>query len=120
MKKLIETLWRDYETACDQINKVDTNDPNYEKLLEDRDKIRSKLTELEKVCMETKVKKSQIESENKREKARNIISIVSFIVTTLVGIWTVLKTFKFDEVGTFTGTFSRPSLNNIWNRMFKR
>ena len=109
MKKLLESLWKDYEDVSEQIECVDKDNPIYEKLLEDRDKVRNELFKLE-----------QLDSENKREKTRNTISIVTFIVTTLVGIWTVLKTFKFDQESTVTSTLGRTSLTNIVSRMFKR
>jgi uncharacterized protein YdcH (DUF465 family) len=120
MKKLKETLWKNYKEASEKIESLSADDPHYEMLLEERDKVRNKLFQLEQACMETDVKKGQIEAENKREKTRNIISIATFTTTTLVGIWTVLKTFKFDQGATVTSTLGRSNITNVVSKMFKR
>lgn len=109
MKKLLESLWKDYEEAREVIESVNKDNPMYEKLLEDRDKVRNELVKLE-----------QLESENKREKTRNIISIVTFIITTLVGIWTVIKAYKFDESATMTSTLGRTSISNVVSKLFRK
>jgi len=120
MKKTKETLWADYDKVTKQIDGLTPNDSGYQVLLEERDKIRNELIKLEEANMESDLKKLQIEAENKREKVRNAITIGTFTVTTSVGIWTVLKTFRFDEVGTVTSTLGRNSISNVFGKMFKR
>ena len=120
MSKTNETLWKNYEEVNEKILNLDTKDEGYELLLEERDKLRNELIKLEQVKMETELKKSQIEAEDKREKTRNIITIGTFAVTTSVGIWTVLKTFRFDQESTITSTLGRNSITNVVSKMFKR
>ena len=43
----------------------------------------------------------------------NYITIGTFVGTSLISIWAVLKTFKFDEDGTITSTLGRGILNGI-------
>jgi hypothetical protein len=120
MKKTRETLWKDYDKVSNQIDNLSIDNEQYEKLLEERDKIRNELIKLEQATMDSDVKKLQIEAENKREKIRNGITIGTFGVSTIIGIWTVVKTFKFDESGTVTSTLGRSSISNVVTKMFKR
>lgn len=120
MEKTKETLWADYRKVSDQIDSLETKDDKYELLLEERDKIRNELIKLEQVNMDVEMKKLQIETENKREKIRNGITIGTFAVTTGVSIWTVIKTFRFDQGSTITSTLGRNSISNVVSKMFKR
>lgn len=120
MSKTIEALWKDYKDVNEKLTVIDTGDDRYKTLLDERDKLRNELIKLEQVKMETDVKKSQIEAEDKREKTRNMITIGTFTVTTGVGIWTVLKTFKFDETSTMTSTLGRKSITDVVSKMFKK
>ena len=120
MEKTKETLWNDYEKVSNQIRNLDLKDAKYELLLEERDKIRNELIKLEQVGIDSDMKKLQIEAEDKREKIRNGITIGTFVVTTGVSIWTVIKTFKFDQGATVTSTLGRTSLTNVVSKIFKR
>lgn len=120
MSKTTETLWKNYEEVNEKINSLDIKDEGYELLLEERDKLRNELIKLDQVKTETELKKSQIEAEDKREKTRNIITLGTFAVTTGVGIWTVLKTFRFDQESTITSTLGRNSISNVVSKMFKK
>lgn len=120
MKKIYETLWEDYRRVSKQIEELKVDDANYNLLLEERDKIRNEMIKIEQAEMEIKVKNSQIEAENKREKVRNGIGIVTFSVSTLVSLVAMAKTFKFDETGTVTSTMGRNILNGFIPKMFKR
>lgn len=120
MSKTNEALWKDYEDVKEKLSVMSPEDGLYEKLLDERDKLRNELIKFEQVKMETDVKKSQIEAEDKREKTRNIITLGTFTVTTGVGIWTVLKTFKFDTESTITSTLGRKSITDVVSKIFKR
>lgn len=120
MEKTKETLWSDYKKVSEKIESLDIKDEGYELLLEERDKIRNELIKLEQVNMDSDLKKLQIAAEDKREKIRNGITIGTFAITTSVGIWTVIKTFKFDQVATITSTLGRNSITNTVSKMFKR
>lgn len=120
MNKTKETLWADYNKVSNQIDDLRVEDKGYETLLEERDKIRNELIKLEQVNMDVDLKKLQISAEDKREKVRNGITIGTFAITTGVSIWTVLKTFAFDEDNTMTSTLGRSSVSNVVSKIFKR
>lgn len=120
MNKIKETLWADYKKVSEKLGVITANDERYELLLEERDKIRNELIKFEQATMDTNLKQCQIEAENKREKIRNQITIGTFTVSTLVSVWAIAKTFKFDEAGTVTSTLGRNILNGVIPKMFKR
>lgn len=120
MKEINNALWDDYKRVRKQIEESDIKDENYNMLLEDLDKIRNEIIKANQAEMENRVKVEQIEAENRREKIRNGITVGTFTVTTIVSVWTVLKTFAFDETGTFTGTMSRNIVNGFIPKLFKR
>lgn len=120
MKKIYETLWSDYEKVSEQIGSLKVEDANYNLLLEERDKIRNEMIKLEQAEQEINVKNSQIEAENKREIVRNSITIGTFAVSTMVSLFAMAKTFRFDETGTVTSTMGRNILNGFIPKMFKR
>lgn len=120
MDKIRETLWNDYKKVSERIENLEAKDEQYELLFEERDKIRNELLKLEQANTETNIKKSQIEAENKREKTRNRITLGTFAVTTGVGIWTVVKTFRFDQDSTVTSTLGRTNISNMVSKLFKR
>lgn len=120
MSKTNETLWKSYEEINEKISIYGTIDEHYKVLLEERDKIRNELIKLEQAKMENDLKRNQIKAEDKREKIRNIINVGTFTVTTGVSIWTVLKTFKFDQESTITSTLGRNSITNVVSKIFKR
>lgn len=120
MKKIKETLWSDYDKVSQKIESLDVKDENYNLLLEERDKIRNEMIKLEQAEKEISVKTDQIEAENKREIIRNSITIGTFAVSTMVSLFAMSKTFKFDETGTVTSTMGRNILNGFIPKMFKR
>lgn len=120
MSKTYDTLWKDYEEIDEKIKVINTDDDRYKMLLEEKDKLRNELIKFEQFKLETDLKKGQIEAEDKREKTRNIITLGTFAVTTSVGIWTVLKTFRFDQESTITSTLGRNSISNVVSKMFKK
>lgn len=120
MNKIKETLWADYERVSKQIQSLETQDAKYELLLEERDKLRNELIKLEQMNLETGLKKSQIEAEDKREKVRNQITLGTFIVSTSVSVFALIKTFRFDESSTVTSTLGRSILSGVVPKMFKK
>ena len=110
MKETKAILLADLKNAESKIENLNTND-NHEKWLLERDRIRNELIKLE-----------QIESENKRERNRNIINCVTFGVSFLGGLWAVLASFEFDTDRTLTSTNGRNIVTNFVSKtlMFKR
>ena len=120
MNKIKEALWKDYKASCELLNSLDAKTDEYQSVLEERDKLRNELIKLEQIEQENNIKKSQIESEDKREKIRNGITIGTFAITTGVSIYAIAKTFKFDQVATVTSTLGRNILNGVVPKMLKR
>ena len=120
MEKINEALWHDYKKAGDLIESLEVGSDGYKAALEERDRLRNELIKLEQINQERSLKESQIESENKREKIRNGITISTFVVTTGVSVYAIAKTFKFDQVATVTSTLGRNILNGVVPKMLKR
>lgn len=120
MVKIKEILSDNYEEIQELINETDIESNKYQMLLEERDKIRNELINIDQFEQETNVKISQIECDNMKDKIRNVINITTFIITTGVSICTIYKTFKFDEVATVTSTLGRGTLNNMVPKLGKR
>ena len=132
MDKIKKTLWSDYDKVSNQINDVtDVNNEKYKLLLEERDKVRNELIKLEQTKIEADLKKQQLETEVKnkeaqikaddqREAVRNKITIGTFLVTTGISVYAIIRTFKFDETGTVTSTLGRNILTSAMPKMFKR
>lgn len=109
MNDLKQALWQDYKDADVIWKSSEVGSDDYKRWMEEKERIRNELIKVE-----------QIEAENNREKVRNMITVGTFGVSTLVGIWTVVKTFKFDNVATVTSTLGRSNIMNTVSRMFKR
>ena len=120
MNNVSEALWKDYEKAGEVIEGLNESSDGYGNALEERDRVRRELIEIEKIKQEKEVKMSQIKSEDKREKVRNIITVGTFAVTTIVSVCTIFKTFKFDQAATVTSTLGRGTLNGVVPKLFKR
>lgn len=120
MKRIKEALWSDYTEANKQIKSLDIKSDRYQVLLEEKDKVRNEMIELAKIEQERHIKLSQIESENEREKFRNLISIGTFVITTSVSIYAITKTFKFDQVATVTSTLGRNILNGVVPKILRK
>lgn len=110
-----EALWRDYKDASDLIDDLEIGDnvDGYRVAVEDRDKIRNEIIKLEQMKNEKEIQNEQIKSESKKDLIKNVLSIVTFGVTTGVSIYTILKTFKFDQTSTVTSTLGRNALNGV-------
>ena len=120
MSEIKKALWSDYHEVTKKINEMELNSENCKAALEERDKLRNELIKLEQIELDTKTKISQIEAEDKREQIRNVITIGTFVVSTGVSVYTIAKTFKFDQVATVTSTLGRNILNGVVPKMFKR
>lgn len=120
MSKIEDALWQDYKDVSDLIEC--SNDESNERriFMEERDKIRNELIEIEKLDREVEIKVTQIECENVRERIRNGITIGTFLISTTISLYAISKTFKFDQVATVTSTLGRNILNSVVPKMAKR
>lgn len=110
MKETKKALWEKYGKVNSQIEKLDVKDEDYKWLIERIDKTMSDIVKLE-----------QIESENKRERNRNIAQYVTLGVTTVSGLFVVLASFEFDKTSTLTSTVGKSSVSNFISKLlFKR
>lgn len=120
MNKIEETLWKDYEKVNGLIESIDVKDEKYELLLEEKDRIRNELIKLKQSDIDVDLKLTQVNAENKREKIRNGITIGTFVVSTGVSLYSIIKTFKFDQEATITSTLGRNILNSVVPKMFRK
>lgn len=112
--KIEDALWQDYEDAGQRIKDLSIKDgDNYRVALEDRDKIRNELIKLEQMKNENENQCEQLKSDSKKDLIRNILSMITFGVTTWLSIYTIHRTFKFDETSTVTSTLGRNALNGV-------
>lgn len=117
--KTRELLMAEYNDICDILKVLDAQSPQREHMLKLRNNILDDLVKLDEIELETLNKKREIEFENKREKIRNIITISTFGVTTIVSVWGIIKTFRFDQHGTVTSTLGDGFLNGLIPRIKK-
>lgn len=119
--KIEEALWSDYNDASALISDLDIEKTESCKIvLEDRDKIRNELIKVEQMKNEKEIQNYQIQTEAKKDLIRNTISMITFGITTGVSVYTIVKTFKFDQASTVTSTLGRNVLNGVVPKMLKR
>lgn len=113
--KIEEALWQDYKDASELIDglSVEENVDSYRIAVEDRDKIRNELIKLEQMKNEKENQNEQLKSDSKKDLVRNVLSMITFGVTTGISIFTIVKTFKFDQTSTVTSTLGRNALNGV-------
>jgi hypothetical protein len=131
MKRINDTLWKDYDSVDNQIKDSTSKDDGYRTLLEERDKIRNELLKYEQAAMEAELKRfqvekeaelkiAQMEAENKQKEYSNWITIGTFAGTLAFSVLAMYKTFYFDEKATVTSTLGRAILNGTLPKISKR
>lgn len=128
--KIEEALWNDYNDAKSKLDGLSLDDKKAEVLVKERDNIRNELIEYDKSVKELELKKQlsendvklkskQLTTEQKNELMRNGIAIGTFLISTTVSIFTIVKTFRFDEESSVTSTMGRGVLNGVVPKLFK-
>lgn len=128
--KIEEALWNDYNDAKSKLDGLPLDDKKAEVLIKERDNIRNELIEYDKSVKELELKKQlsendvklkskQLTTEQKNELMRNGIAIGTFLISTTVSIFTIVKTFRFDEESSVTSTMGRGVLNGVVPKLFK-
>ena len=120
MSNIKEALWQDYNKISGLIEGLDVGSEEYQTASEERDKLRNELIKLEQVDQDKCVKLSQIEAEDRREKIRNGITIGTFVVSTGISLYAIIKTFKFDQESTVTSTLGRNILSGVVPKLLRR
>lgn len=109
MKETREILLADYDDISEKLKCINKDDDAYVSLLNDRKSIRDELVKME-----------EINSENKRDKIRNIITVGTFTITSTLSVWGLLRTLRFDESATITSTAGRGIVSDVVLKMFKK
>jgi len=115
-----EALWRDYNDLGNIITVIGNDNEQKGDILNERDRIRNELIKLEQSKNEFRMKREEIEAENKRENIRNNITIGTFAISTLISLYAIAKTFRFDQESTITSTLGRNILNSVIPKLFKK
>ena len=116
MKETKEILLADYRDVSEKLNVISKDDNAYVNLLNDRKSIRDELVKME----ELDIKSHEIDSNNKKDKIHNIITIGTFTITSTLSVWGLLRTLKFDEDNTVTSTAGRGIVSDVVLKMFKK
>lgn len=106
-------LWKDYNDLGDIMKVIGESSEQKNDILDERDRIRQELIRLEQSKNEIKVKRDEIDAENKREKVRNRITMITFGVSTGLSLYAIIMTFYFDRDRTITSTLGRNILNSV-------
>ncbi len=128
--KIEEALWADYNDAKSKLEGLSADDKKAEVLFKERDNIRNELIEYDKSVKELELKKQlsenddkfkskQLTTDQKNELIRNGIAVGTFLISTTVSIFTIVKTFRFDEESSVTSTMGRGVLNGVVPKLFK-
>lgn len=113
MNEISEALWMDYEAKRSMLEGLTPGTDEYKMVSAELDSIRKELIENSKNESEKDIRISQMKEEARREKIRNVITIVTFGVTTAVSIGFGIQTFRFDTEHTTTSTLGRQILNGF-------
>lgn len=106
-------LWKDYNDLGDIMKVIGESDEQKSDILDERDRIRQELIRLEQSKNEIRVKREEIDAENKREQVRNRINMITFGVSTGLSLYAIIMTFYFDRDRTITSTLGRNILNSV-------
>lgn len=120
MHKIKDALWSDYENVSGLLKGLDKEDNRYEQAMKERDNIRNELLKLEQIELERTVNDKQLKSESRKELVHRIIELSTFTVSTLVSIYSIVLTFKFDQSSTITSTLGRNILSGAIPKVNKR
>lgn len=120
MDRIEECLWNDYTNISDIINVIPADDKRKDTLMEMKEQIMRELIKFKQSMKELEIREKELYSENKRDKTHNIISVTTFSVSVFLSLYTVNKTFRFDQDATITSTLGRNILNNMIPKLFKR
>lgn len=122
MEKLEDALWADYEKAKKLTKDVENNinEENMQLKLEEQDKVRKELIELERIRSDQSTKLAIAESECTKEKIRNGVILITSAATLLVQLIGMKMTFKFDDKAAVTSSLGRSILSNFIPKFGKK
>lgn len=122
---MIETKLRDeIENGIDALGKVNEQTDDYKVRVDNLVKLMDTLNDIEKNKIEInekdkdreidlELKLKQMEEEKRDRFNKNCIAVAGIIIPTVVTIWGVYKTWKFEENGTISSSMGRLFMNGI-------
>lgn len=110
----IETLLHEeIENKFNELDKMKSGTPEYEKAVDSVTKLMDRAIEIEKLDNEIRDKSETQKEEKKDRLIRNIIAGASVVIPTLVTIWGTKKSFEFEKEGTITTIMGRGFINKL-------
>lgn len=121
----IETkLHEEIAKELEELGKMQLGTEEYKGTVDGVSKLMDRAIEIEKLDIETQdkadarhteedLKLKQMRDENKDRIVKNCISVLSFVVPTIVTIWGTIKTIEFEKEGTITTIMGRGFINKL-------
>ena len=113
MEKIKEALWEEYDEKKTLLESLDAGSDKYKVVSMEIDSIRKELIDVGKTESENDIKVTQMKEETKKDTIKNRITIGTFAVSTVMSLYAISQTFKFDEFKTVTSTLGRNILNSF-------
>ena len=121
----IETrLHEEIAKELEQLGKMQLGTEEYKGTVDGVSKLMDRAIEIERLDIETQdkadarhteedLKLKQMKDENKDRIVKNCISVLSFVVPTVVTIWGTIKSIEFEKEGTITTIMGRGFINKL-------
>lgn len=121
----IETrLHEEIAKELEELGKMQLGTEEYKGTVDGVSKLMDRAIEIERLDIETQdkadarhteedLKLKQMKDENKDRIVKNCISVLSFVVPTVVTIWGTIKSIEFEKEGTITTIMGRGFINKL-------
>lgn len=121
----IETkLHEEIAKELDELGKMQLGTDEYRGTVDGVTKLMDRAIEIERLDVEAQdkvearhsdedLKMKQMKDENKDRIVKNCISVLSFVVPTVVTIWGTIKSIEFEKEGTITTIMGRGFINKL-------
>lgn len=121
----IETkLHEEIAKELEELGKMQLGTEEYKGTVDGVSKLMDRAIEIERLDIETQdkadarhtdedLKLKQMRDENKDRIVKNCISVLSFVVPTVVTIWGTIKSIEFEKEGTITTIMGRGFINKL-------
>lgn len=120
MKNIEKLLQEEIESEIKNLEDLEMGSEDYTKSVDGLVKLMDRAIELEKFDADKAKEESnfdlkveQLEHEKKDSKIRNYLTAAGIVVPSVITIWGVLKSFRFEETGTVTTAIGRGFINKL-------
>lgn len=120
MKNIEKLLQEELVSEIKNLEDLEMGSEDYTKSVDGLVKLMDRAIELEKFDADKAKEESsfdlkveQLEHEKKDSKIRNYLTAAGIVVPSVITIWGVLKSFKFEETGTVTTAIGRGFINKL-------